>query len=111
MHGYVRKRHRPACAKRERAKARCNCSGSWQARYPDPARRGTAKIERSFRTEREARAWLVSQSASVLSGTHIDPRQSERPFSEVVEAWRASWGGRLARSADGPRESESLRED
>jgi hypothetical protein len=101
MQGCVRKRHKPDCAKRADRMRRCNWNGSWQARYPDPVKGGTAKIERTFRTERDAHDWLVSQSASVLSGTHVDPRQSERPFSEVVEAWQGSWSGRL--SPDGGR--------
>jgi integrase len=29
--------------------------------------------------------------SSVLTGTHIDPRQGERPFAEVVEARKESW--------------------
>jgi integrase len=97
MEGHVRKRHRPNCAKRVDPKRRCNCDGSWQARYPDPARPGTThKIERTFRTRRAAEDWLVSQRASVRDGTHIAPRSGERPFSEVVAAWRGSWGMRLS---------------
>jgi len=67
----------------------------WQARYPDPLRPGTAKIERTFRTKREAEDWLVQQQAAIIDGTHVSPRAAGRPFAEVVEAWRESWPGRL----------------
>lgn len=63
---------------------------------PDPARGNTAKIERAFRTKQEAEDWLVSQRSSILQGTFVDPRQAERPFSEVVEAWQESWPKRLS---------------
>src|SRR5688500_8019861 len=71
-------------------------SWSWQARYTDPLRGGTHKIERTFRTRREAENWLVSQRASVLTSAHIAPRKAERPFAVVIEAWKESWPGRLS---------------
>src|SRR6188472_3919413 len=85
MHGHIRKRGK-----------RKDGSWRWEARYPDPVRGGTAKIERTFRTKQEAERWLVSQGASILSGTHVDPRQSERPFRDVVAAWKESWPNRLS---------------
>ena len=95
MHGHVRKRHKPHCATRSGAR-RCNCDGSWQARMR-PARRNTAKIERTFRTKQEAEDWLVAQRSSILQGTFVaDPRAAERPFAEVVAAWRESWPNRLS---------------
>lgn len=91
MHGHVRYRHAKNCRTRGGHSCR-NCEGSWQARYPDPnGRNNTSKIERTFRHKRDAEAWLVSQASSKLDGTHIDPRQGERPFAEVVEAWKESW--------------------
>jgi integrase len=79
---------------------RCNCDGRWQARYPDPRddRQGglKRKVERSFPTKREAEAWLVSQQADMYAGTYVAPREAERPFREIIEAWRESWGGRLS---------------
>lgn len=68
----------------------------WQARYPDPLRVGTHKIERTFRTKDEAEAWLIKEQASVLDGIHIDPRRRERPFADVIAAWRESWADRLS---------------
>jgi len=97
MEGHVRKRHRPTCAKRVDRRKRCNCDGRWQARIPDPARPGTThKIERQFASEREAKAWLVSQQAAEQVGGWIDPRAAERPFAEVLTAWQQGWTGRLS---------------
>src|SRR5437762_2168857 len=84
MAGHVRERRRQ------------DGTRSWQARYPDPTRGGTHKIEKTFRTKREASDWLTEQQAAVLTGTHVSPRQSERPFHEVLDAWKESWGGRLS---------------
>jgi integrase len=96
MEGHIRKRHKPTCAKRADRARRCNCDGSWQARVPDAVRGGTHKIERTFSSEREAKDWLVSQQASALQGTWVDPRKAERPFSDVLAAWKESWPGRLS---------------
>jgi integrase len=69
----------------------------WQARYPDPRYPGsTRKIERTFRTKRDAEYWLTQQQAALLNGAHIDPRQSDRPFADVLDAWKESWNGRLS---------------
>lgn len=94
---HLRKRHKPECAHRtSNGKRRCNCDGSWQARLPDPVRGGTHKIERTFRTKQEADEWVVSQRAGQQQGTWVDPRQAERPFVDVVEAWKESWTNRLS---------------
>ena len=93
MEGHVRKRHRATCAKKQDGRKRCNCDGPWQARIPDPARPGTThKIERQFRTEREAKAWLVGQQAAEQVGGWIDPRKADRPFAEVVADWQQGFG-------------------
>ena len=31
-----------------------------------------------------------------MAGTYIDPRRSERPFADVLDAWRETWDGRLS---------------
>src|SRR4051812_37932583 len=73
----------------------------WQARYPDPARPGTtAQIERTFRSRQEAEDWLTEQAHSVRSGTYISPKQAERPFSDVLAAWRESWPNLSPTTAD-----------
>ncbi len=38
----------------------------------------------------------MEQQASLLGGTYVSPRQSERPFSDVLDAWRETWAGRLS---------------
>src|SRR4051812_7238179 len=97
MAGHIRKRHRPTCVHRIDKARRCSCDGPWQARYPDPnAPRTTRKVERSFRTKREAEDFLATQRNSVLVGTHVDPRQSDRPFADVLAAWKESWPARLS---------------
>jgi integrase len=63
----------------------------WRARYPDPTRGGTAQIERRFRTRREAERWLTAQQSTVHRGTHIDPKDTERLFRHVTDAWRSTW--------------------
>lgn len=75
---------------------RADGSTRWEARYTDPERGGTTKIARTFATKRAAESWLVEQQASILSGTHVSPRAGERPFAEVVEAWKEAWGSRLS---------------
>src|SRR5262245_15733122 len=76
-------------------------STRWEARIPDPhpLPGGSKKLlERSFRTKREAEDWIAVQTASILRGTYIDARQADRPFSDVLDAWKESWqsGNRLA---------------
>jgi integrase len=63
----------------------------WRARYPDPTRGGTAQIERTFDRRKEAERWLTEQKSSVHRGLHIDPRDTERRFIHVADAWRATW--------------------
>ena len=63
----------------------------WQARYPDPYRGGTRKIEKTFRTKREAEDWLTKQQSSVLDGSHIDPRRLDTPFRDLVDTWKETW--------------------
>lgn len=63
----------------------------WRARYPDPARGRKRQIERQFETRREAEKWLTSQKAAIQRGDHIDPRDNQRLFEQVVDAWQATW--------------------
>jgi phage protein U len=63
MPGHVRKR-----GKRKDGTTR------WEARYPDPVRGGTAKIEKVFRTNQEAEAWLLREGAAQQRGEWMDPR-------------------------------------
>jgi integrase len=63
----------------------------WRARYPDPTRGGKRQIERQFETKREAEKWLTSQKAAAQRGEHIDPKDNQRSFEQVVEGWQATW--------------------
>lgn len=63
----------------------------WRARYPKPGGNGTEQIEKVFRTKREAEDWLVREASAQQQGTWSDPRQAERPFRDVIAAWRESW--------------------
>ena len=72
-------------------------SWRWEARIPDPSRLGsTHKIERTFRTKQEAEDWIASQRVSVLQGNYIDARRGERPFIDLLAAWKESWPNRLS---------------
>src|SRR5437764_8755842 len=86
MAGHIRKRGK-----------RADGTTRWQARHPDPARPGTtAQIERTFSSRAEAEDWLTGQSHALRSGSYISPKQAERPFADVVEAWREAWSQRLS---------------
>jgi integrase len=63
----------------------------WRARYPDPTRGGKKQVERLFPARREAERWLTSQKAAVQRGEHIDPKDNQRRFEQVAEAWRETW--------------------
>jgi integrase len=63
----------------------------WRARYPDPSRGGTAQIERTFETRREAERWLVEKKASVHRGEHITPAATQQRFEALADAWRTTW--------------------
>ena len=79
MSGYIRKRGK-----------RADGSTKWQARYWD-ASDPTKRYEKVFRRKDDAERWLVQQSNAQLTGTHIDPRNADRPFREVVDAWKETW--------------------
>jgi integrase len=79
---------------RERGK-RADGTTKWQARYTDPDD-PRKRIEKTFRTKREAQSWLTQQQAGILSGDHNDPRRADRPFAAAVEAWRETRAANLA---------------
>lgn len=63
----------------------------WRARYPDPTRGGKKQVERLFETRREAERWLTAQKAAIQRGEHIDPKDNQRRFEQVADAWRKTW--------------------
>src|SRR3954453_18058952 len=83
MNGHVRERFDRNTGKRRTG---------WQARYTDPAN-PTKRIEKTFKLKKEAEAWLAIQQASILQGDHVDHRRADRPFREVVAAWKGGGGG------------------
>lgn len=89
MNGHVRARGK-----------RADGTTKWQARYSDPTdMRGIRRIEKTFRTKRDAERWLTEQQAAILKGEHSDPRRADRPFSEAVDAWRETRKPTLAPSS------------
>lgn len=87
-----RKRQFPAGIKERTIVRKDGTSYSrYRARYVDPARGGTAQIERTFSTLKSATAWLDAQRGSITRGAHVAPRDAGRPFSSVVDEWRDTW--------------------
>lgn len=58
--------------------------GRWRARYRDTAGKEHA---RHFTRKVDAQRWLDVQTASLVSGTHVDPKRAKT----TVEAWCATW--------------------
>lgn len=61
--------------------------GIWRARYRDAAGKEHA---RHFERKTDADKWLATQSAAVIAGTWIDPRQGRVTFKEYAEQWSTS---------------------
>jgi integrase len=53
---------------------------------------------RSFARKDDAQRWLVSEEASKLKGTWIDPRRSRQLFDDWAEEWWAVWSSNPRRS-------------
>jgi hypothetical protein len=54
------------------------------------------EISRSFRTEREARAFEAEQRTAMNRGGWIDPKAATTPFRALAERWRHSQPGQAA---------------
>jgi integrase len=65
-------------------------STRWEARYWDPLNPGQ-RHAKMFRTKGEAQNWLTTQHNALLTGTHIAPKQADKLYKEVVDAWRETW--------------------
>ena len=61
--------------------------GRYRARYRDPDGREHA---RHFRRKTDAQGWLDRQAASIVTGTHVDPKAGKITFGAYAEAWRAA---------------------
>lgn len=62
-------------------------NGKWRARYRDEAGKEHA---RHFERKIEAQRWLNEVTASVVTGTYVDPRAGRIKFA----AWWSEWAGR-----------------
>lgn len=87
MAGHIRKR----VDKRTRHDGTTYKVTRYRARHPDPQRGGTAQVEKTFPTKKQAQEWLDDQRTAVRQGTHVHPRQGNTLVRDVVEKWRATW--------------------
>ena len=62
-------------------------NGQWRARYRDLDGREHA---RHFARKVDAQRWLDEVTASVVTGTYVDPRAGPVTFREYAERWRAA---------------------
>jgi hypothetical protein len=60
----------------------------WRARYVDERGREHAK---GFGRKVDAQAWLDKQTAALVSGTHVAPRDANVTFSQWARAWLAAY--------------------
>ena len=60
----------------------------WRARYVDERGREHAK---GFARKADAQAWLDKQTAALVSGTHVAPRDANFTFSQWARAWLAAY--------------------
>jgi integrase len=71
---------------------RADGSTKWQARWrpaDDPS--DCARVERNFKSKREAERWVTRMDSDVLRGAYADPRKGERLFSIVADELRGVW--------------------
>lgn len=61
--------------------------GQWRARYRDADDREHA---RHFARKTDAQDWLDEVTASVVTGTYVDPRAGKVTFREYAEGWRTA---------------------
>jgi integrase len=64
--------------------------GRWRARYRDAANREHA---RHFGTKRAAEEWLDTVTASVVTGTYVDPSAGKVLFEDYAKEWLATKAG------------------
>lgn len=62
-------------------------NGTWRARYRDSTGREHA---RHFARKVDGQRWLDEVTASVMTGTYVDPRAGKVTFGEYAAAWQAS---------------------
>ena len=78
-----------------------NSNGTrWRARYVDE--RGTEHAK-GFARKADAQAWLDKQTAALVSGTHVAPRDANVTFSQWARAWLAAYAVNRASSVESAR--------
>ncbi len=60
--------------------------GIWRARYRDAAGKEHA---RHFPSEAAGQKWLDEVTASIVTGTYVDPSAGKKTFREYAEYWRS----------------------
>lgn len=65
--------------------------GAWRARYRDPAGK---EHERTFDRRIDAKKWLDQQTAALVTGTHVAPRDARVTVTEWCDTWLAGYAGR-----------------
>ena len=60
--------------------------GRWRARYRDAAGREHA---RHFSRKGEAQRWLDEVTASLVTGTYVDPKEARTTFDSYYRSWAA----------------------
>lgn len=75
----------------------------WQARFRPP---GGRTVSKSFKLEREAKAWLAERRAELEAGDYIDPKAGGGTF----EAYAAGWlDRRSVKPSSGERDASYMR--
>lgn len=69
---------------------RADGTTKWQARWRNPLDQNERR-EKQFRRKGAAQRWITDMDSAVYSGSYVDPRKADRPFLEVVDAWRTTW--------------------
>jgi len=67
-------------------------SGSWRARYRDPAT-GRRASGGTFATRAEAERWLAAAQVDMARGAWVDPKAGEVPLRDYAEGWLAQHTG------------------
>jgi hypothetical protein len=68
-------------------------NGTYRARYYDDS---GSQHERRFRRKIDAVAWIDDQTAKMVAGTHVTPRQARTTVGEWCDIWLAGYGGNRA---------------
>lgn len=68
-------------------------NGQWRARYRDDAGKEHA---RHFTRKTDATEWLKQQTAKLVAGTHVTPRQAKTTVGEWCDTWIEGYRGNRA---------------